>query len=44
MFPVSDVSQLVRCPECDFSAKVRPRGGKMDLKCPKCGKEFTVYI
>jgi uncharacterized C2H2 Zn-finger protein len=38
------MSQIVRCPECGYSAKIRRRGGKIELRCPMCGKEFVVYI
>jgi len=36
-------SKVVRCPDCGYTARIRLRGGKNELRCPKCKKEFTVW-
>ena len=36
-------SRVVRCPECSYAASIRLKMGKNELRCPKCGKEFTVW-
>lgn len=41
MIPMSP--RTVSCPSCGFTANVQARQGKTELRCPKCGKDFSVW-
>jgi DNA-directed RNA polymerase subunit RPC12/RpoP len=36
-------SQNLRCPKCSYSARIRLKMGKNELRCPECRHEFTVW-